>query len=60
MPVGAIRDFFYRVEFRERGSPHIHALFWLKMLPNEVKTQIVTLQHLLTSMLTVKVIHKTL
>lgn len=29
-PVGEITDFFYRVEFQHRGSPHILALFWIK------------------------------
>jgi len=27
MPIGEIVDFFYRVEFQQRGLPHIHALF---------------------------------
>ena len=30
MPIGEVVDFFYRVEFQQRGSPHIHALFWIK------------------------------
>ena len=30
MPLGQIIDYFYRVEFQQRGSPHIHALFWVK------------------------------
>ena len=29
MPVGEIVDYFYRVEFQQRGSPHIHGLFWV-------------------------------
>ena len=33
MPLGEIVDFFYRVEFQQRGSPHIHALFWIKDAP---------------------------
>ena len=33
MPIGEIEDFFYRVEFQQRGSPHIHALFWVKDAP---------------------------
>ena len=32
-PVGEILDFFYRVEFQQRGSPHIHALYWIKDAP---------------------------
>ena len=33
MPIGEIEDFFYRVEFQQRGSPHIHGLFWVKDAP---------------------------
>ena len=29
MPIGEIVDFFYRVEFQQRGSPRINALFWV-------------------------------
>ena len=32
-PIGEINDYFYRVEFQQRGSPHIHALFWIKDAP---------------------------
>ena len=27
MPIGEMVDLFHRVEFQQRGSPHIHALF---------------------------------
>ncbi|XP_038132696.1 uncharacterized protein LOC119777756 isoform X2 [Cyprinodon tularosa] len=27
-PLGEIEDYFYRVEFQHRGSPHIHMLLW--------------------------------
>ena len=33
MPVGQITDYFYRAEFQQRGSPHIHGLFWVKGAP---------------------------
>ena len=33
MPIGEITDYFYRVEFQQRGSPHIHGLFWIKNAP---------------------------
>ena len=33
MPLGQIIEYFYRVEFQQRGSPHIHALFWVKDAP---------------------------
>jgi len=29
-PIGEVLDFFYRVEFQQRGSPHIHSLYWVK------------------------------
>lgn len=32
-PIGKITDYFYRVEFQMRGSPHIHALFWVDKAP---------------------------
>ena len=32
-PVGEIKDYFYRVEFQQRGWPHIHCLFWVKYAP---------------------------
>ena len=32
-PLGEIADFFYRVEFQHRGSPHIHMLMWIKDAP---------------------------
>ena len=33
MPIGQIADYFCRVEFQQRGSPHIHGLFWVKDAP---------------------------
>ena len=32
-PLGKIEDWFYRVEFQQRGSPHIHMLLWIKGAP---------------------------
>ena len=32
-PVGVVVDFFYRVEFQDRGSPHLHALMWVRDSP---------------------------
>ncbi|XP_070549849.1 uncharacterized protein [Ptychodera flava] len=32
-PIGKIEDYFYRVEFQQRGSPHTHCLFWVKDAP---------------------------
>lgn len=32
-PIGKITDFFQRVEFQQRGSPHMHCLFWVENTP---------------------------
>ncbi|XP_035813472.2 uncharacterized protein LOC118471686 [Amphiprion ocellaris] len=32
-PTGEIKDYFYRVEFQQRGSPHVHCLFWIENAP---------------------------
>ena len=32
-PLGILQDFFYRVEFQQRGSPHIHMLAWMQGAP---------------------------
>ena len=38
MPIGEIADYFYKVEFQQRGSPHIHGLFWVKEAPEYYKS----------------------
>ena len=32
-PLGILEDYFYRVEFQQRGSPHIHMLAWITGSP---------------------------
>lgn len=32
-PIGENVDLFYRVEFQQRGSPHVHILIWIKDAP---------------------------
>ena len=32
-PIGELVDFFFRVEFQQRGSPHVHMLIWIKNSP---------------------------
>ncbi|XP_074549060.1 uncharacterized protein LOC141807175 [Halichoeres trimaculatus] len=32
-PIGEVEDYFYRVEFQARGSPHIHMLVWVRNAP---------------------------
>ena len=32
-PLGKIKDWFYRVEYQQQGSPHMHMLIWLENAP---------------------------
>lgn len=32
-PIGQIHDYFYRVEFQQRGSSHVHMLVWINVAP---------------------------
>ena len=32
-PIGNVKDYFYRVEFQQRSSPHIHMLVWIENTP---------------------------
>ena len=32
-PLGKVKDWLYRVEYQQRGSPHIHMLIWLEGAP---------------------------
>ncbi|XP_074542437.1 uncharacterized protein LOC141802702 isoform X2 [Halichoeres trimaculatus] len=32
-PIGEVADYFWRLEFQHRGSPHIHSLIWVKGAP---------------------------
>ena len=32
-PIGKVKDYLYRVEFQQRGSPHIHMLVWIQNTP---------------------------
>jgi hypothetical protein len=33
VPFGKLKYWFYRVEYQQRGSPHIHMLIWLENSP---------------------------
>ena len=33
-PFGKLSDFFWRIEFQMRGSPHVHCLLWLQNSPD--------------------------
>ena len=33
-PIGEVLDFFWRIEFQLRGSPHVHSMWWIKDPPN--------------------------
>ena len=32
-PIGKVLDYFYRLEFQQRCSPHIHMLVWIENAP---------------------------
>ena len=32
-PLGKVKEYFYRIEFQQRGSPHVHALVWVEGAP---------------------------
>ena len=32
-PFGQLADFWYRIEFQYRGSPHVHCLLWISNVP---------------------------
>lgn len=32
-PIGKVADYFYRLKFQHRGSPHIHCLTWVEGAP---------------------------
>lgn len=38
-PIGEIVDYFYRIEFQQRGSPHVHMLLWIKNAPTTDNSQ---------------------
>lgn len=38
-PLGKITDYFARVEFQNRGSPHIHMFFWIENVPKKIDDQ---------------------
>ena len=54
MPLGEIADYFYRVEFQQRASPHIHALFWVKGAPAYGKAPDDTVVHFVDKYVTCK------
>jgi hypothetical protein len=39
-PLGEIVDYFVRVEFQNRGSPHYHLFYWIKNIPPVTKKYI--------------------
>ena len=32
-PLGKVQDYFYRVEYQQRGSPHVHMMIWVENAP---------------------------
>jgi hypothetical protein len=33
-PIGKVTNYFWRIEFQNRGSPHVHSLWWVEGAPN--------------------------
>jgi len=33
-PLGKLRDYWWRIEFQRRGSPHVHAMLWVEDAPD--------------------------
>lgn len=33
-PLGKVIDYFWRIEFQMRGSPHLHSVWWIEDAPN--------------------------
>jgi DNA replication protein DnaC len=33
-PIGEVSEYYWRIEFQQRGSPHVHSLWWIKDAPN--------------------------
>ncbi|XP_033758253.1 uncharacterized protein LOC117340598 [Pecten maximus] len=33
-PLGKVTDYFWRIEFQMRGSPHLHSLWWIQDAPD--------------------------
>ena len=33
-PIGKVLNYFWRIEFQMRGSPHVHSLWWIDGAPN--------------------------
>eukprot|EP00732_Lithocolla_globosa_P003815 Lithocolla_globosa_v1_NODE_3214_length_1732_cov_31.298507.p1 type:complete len:109 gc:universal NODE_3214_length_1732_cov_31.298507:1559-1233(-) len=29
-PLGTLQDYFYRIEFQQCGTPHVHCLLWIE------------------------------
>ena len=32
-PAGEVEDYYYRIEFQQRGWPHVHMILWIKNAP---------------------------
>ena len=47
-PLGNVKDWFVRCEFRNRGSPHYHIFFWCSDVPSDINenTRDIVLQYI--------------
>ena len=51
-PIGKVKDYFYRAEFQQRGSPHIHMLVWTENTPTLEKKSEEEIVHFVDQYLT--------
>ena len=53
-PIGEVVDFFYRIEFQQRGSPHVHMLLWIKNAPTAESNSNEEISHFVDKYMTCK------
>ena len=51
-PFGHMSDFWYRVEFQHRGSPHVHCLLWISDVPVYGKDELIDVINYIDRILT--------
>ncbi|XP_062600070.1 uncharacterized protein LOC134261665 [Saccostrea cucullata] len=51
-PLGNIKDYKYRIEFQQRGSPHVHMLAWIDRAPSVQKNTLEEVQQFIDRYIT--------
>lgn len=50
-PLGVVEDFFYRIEFQQRGSPHIHGVLWIQNAPKFGTDKVETVEKFISNII---------